>query len=294
MATRVQKPGIRTGADFLYHVQPRDLAKAGVEVVGFYLKRATREQVKAYHDAGLSVFMIHQRGYEGSGPTPAQSGAKHGAEASAQAVALGYPKGLPIVFASMGDYDNTGRNIAGSVAYWDAAKKANTTHASGAYGDWELLQQVGPRSALNVQAAAKGWSWDWAKNKWKGPHPTAHMLQHPSIVFSKPTTEWPGTRIDPLTVLRPFVAWAGEQTLTAPHQVIRLTKPLTKSPYVEALSRCLVAYGWYSGVQDEYGPNLENAWRQTQKRFGIPVTGVYDELGRVKLQQYINTHPVTL
>ena len=100
-------------------------------------------------------------------------------------------------------------------------------------------------------------------------------------------------RVDLNHVFKP--AWFSKLTptpLTAPHAVIRLTDPPTTSVYVEALSRCLVAYGWYSGVQDTYGPNLENAWRQTQKRFGLPVNGIYDELGRVKLQQYINTHPV--
>jgi len=216
-------------------------------------------------------------------------------KASSQALALGYPRTMPIVFASMGDYDNAGALTLKSKAYWDAARRANTTHPSGAYGDWDLLQQIGPVSALNVQAAARGWSWNWVTNKWRGPHPTAHLLQHASVALGSPTVEFPGSRIDPLTILRPFEAWTADKPkLTAPHAVIRLTDPYTTSPYVRALSECLAVYGWYGEAQDTYGPNLENAWRQTQKRFGLPVNGVYDELGRVKLQQYINSHPVDL
>jgi hypothetical protein len=207
---------------------------------------------------------------------------------------------MPIVFASMGDYDNTAKNVQGSKLYYEAAKKASA-YPAGAYGDWDLFNAIGP-TPLSVQAAAKAWSWDWAKNKWKGPHPTAHILQLPSRVVARPnvdnnpaTVNWYGTSVDPLDILKPTKAWypyVPALTLTAPHKVIRLTSPLTRSVYVRALAECLVAYGWYSRVQDTYGPNMENAWRQTQKRFGIPVTGVYDELGRVKLQQYINTHPV--
>lgn len=188
-------PGTQ-GADFLGHVDPAQLKAAGVKFVGVYLKNTTRAHIDAYHRAGIGVFLIHQNRKEGLQSDAAAQGALAGKQANVHAAALGYPKTLPIVFASMGDYDNTPTTLSRSIAYYRAAKAACTWPA-GAYGDTELLAAVGP-TALSCLAAAKSWSTGT---------PSAHLLQSPPAPVATPSRAWPGIEADRLDVLRPFTVW---------------------------------------------------------------------------------------
>jgi len=289
-------PGARKGADFLVHVDPLQLKVQGVTVVGFYMKhdshpnRTTREQIAAYHKAGISVFLIHQAGYEGKSTRPEFYGALHGAEAKARAKALGYPESMPIVFASMGDYDNIVSTLKGSAAYFNAAKKACAPYPAGLYGDWDIMSKVGP-TPLSVQAAAKSWSWDWATNKWKGVHPTAHILQRPSRIVAQPkvdkdptTANWYGTAVDPLDIVKQVTAW-GPGPDVAPSKPVLVAKPILKrtiSPRVNEQVKLLqrqLAYPWkwYTGPDDgKFYGMTQAAVKKMQAALKLPVNGVYD------------------
>jgi len=185
------------GADFLAHVDPAQLKAQGVRFVGVYLKNTTRAHIDAYHRHGVGVFLIHQNRKEGLLPDAAAQGALAGRQANVQAAALGYPKTLPIVFASMGDYDNTPATLPRSVAYFKAAKAACQWPA-GVYGDTELLSALGP-TPLSCLAAAKSWS--------TGTHPTAHLVQYPPTPVAIPKKGWPGIEADRLDVLQPITVW---------------------------------------------------------------------------------------
>jgi|GEM_PF-6624471 len=284
--------GARKGADFLYHVDPKQLKAAGVELVAFYLKRATVAQVKAYHDAGISVLMIHQRGYEGQLPNSAVIGREHGLEAKRQALALGYPTNLPIIFASMGDYDVTQKNIANSVAYWKAAKAAVAPFPCGAYGDWDLLQQIGGLSACNVQNAAKGWSFDWVLRKWRGIHPTAHMVQSPSVAFGSPSVVWPGTRIDWLDIVRTVTAWgptAPKPVVVAPRPTLRYRLPNMTGVEVKRLQDQLRYWKWSTGPSDgKFGRMTQAGVKNMQRSLKVTVDGVYGPQTAGALQRFLN------
>ena len=281
--------GARKAADFLVHVDPAQLKAGGYELVAFYLKAATKEQVRKYQDAGLSVLMIHQRGYEGK--LGATYGAKHGAEAKAQALALGYPTDLPIIFASMGDYDNAGPLTAKSVAYWKAAAAACKPYKAGVYGDWELLEQIGRESALNVQAAAKGWSWNWLTNKWRGAHPTAHMLQRPSIAYAKPVPGWAGVRIDPLDILRLTPGWAKAPVpqITVAKPTLKLRIPRMRGAEVVLLQRQLRFWGWSTGPADGvFGPVTADGVARMQLALKVKVDKVYGPVTAAAFQRFAN------
>ncbi len=282
--------GARKAADFLVHVDPAQLKAGGFELVAFYLKSATKEQVRAYQNAGLSVLMIHQRGYEGK--LGATYGAKHGAEAKAQALALGYPTDLPIIFASMGDYDNSGALTDKSVAYWRAAAAACKPYKAGVYGDWELLERIGRESALNVQAAAKGWSWNWLSNKWRGPHPTAHMLQRPSTAYARPVPGWAGVRIDPLDILRLTPGWAKNP----PAPVVRVAKPTLKlrtprmrGAEVVLLQRQLRFWNWSTGPADGvFGTVTQQGVKRMQSALKVTADGIYGPVTAAAYQKFAN------
>jgi hypothetical protein len=283
-------PGVRKGADFLVHVDPKQLKAQGVELVGVYLKNTTRGQIDAYHKAGISVFLIHQRGYEGKGPDPVGAGKKHGLEATQQAQALGYPKDAPIVFASMGDYDNTAATLPGSVAYWNAAK-STCGFPMGAYGDYELLDRIGAQGVCNVQAAAKAWSFDWVKMRWKGLHPTAHMEQKPSRVVATQSGVWYGVAVDPLNVIKTVKLWSGD----TPVAVVRVPPPTlrrTWKPWVNRnvtwLQKQLKGEGWYQGpLNGIFNKDTEASVKWMQAKIGLPATGVYDPVTAAKWQAYL-------
>ena len=291
---KAMTPGARKGADFLAHVDPGQLRAAGVEVVGFYLKNASKPIIAAYQQAGISVFLIHQRGYEGRGPNPAAAGHRHGLEATEQAQALGYPKDMPIMFASMGDYDNTLGTLSGSVAYWNAAQKA-CAYPAGVYGDHDLLQQLGPRSALSVQAAAKAWSYDWLRMKWKGPHPTAHMLQYPSIAFAKGSAQFPGERIDPLDILRPFKAWANllpdpvpVKLPAVPKPTLRRSRSIIPNAEVRKLQAQLKFFRWYKGPEDGlFWRQTEAGVKELQRKAGVLDDGIYGPVTAAAWQRFL-------
>ena len=283
----VHKPGVRKGADFLYHVDPKQLKANGVELVGFYLKRATKEQIDAYHKAGISVFLIHQRGYEGRLPDSAEWGRRHGEEANTQAAALGYPIELPIVFASMGDYDNGPDNVRRSAAYFAAARKACKWPA-GAYGDWDLFDAIGP-TALSVQAAAKAWSYDWIRRKWKGPHPTAHIVQRPSVrAYTPVLPDWPGAYVDPLDIVRAVSAWGPPSKTVPPYNPPTSwgVYPTIVKPVIQRNDkRAVVGYlqnvikykaGGGIRVTEQFGPQTESRVKDLQRLFGLPPTGIVD------------------
>lgn len=291
-------PGARKGADFLVHVDPLQLKVQGVTLVGVYLKNTTKAQIDAYHKAGISVFMIHQRGYEGRGPDPAGAGARHGIEAAAQAKALGYPRGLPIVFASMGDYDNTPTTIKGSVAYYNAAAKACRAggYLPGAYGDWDLFDAIGP-TALSCQAAAKSWSYNWFKKAWKGPHPTAHLLQYPSKAVAAPKAPFAGVRVDPLDVLKQVTVW-GPPLSAIVAKPVAVAKPILKrtiSPRVNEQVKLLqrqLAYPWkwYTGpIDGKFGPMTETAVKRMQSVVKVPVNGVYNVRDATAFSKFLTT-----
>ncbi len=290
-------PALRKGADFLYHVDPVQLKAQGVTLVGLYLKNTTKAHIAAYHKAGISVFMIHQRGYEGRLADSAAYGKAAGLEANRQATLLGYPKDLPIVFASMGDYDNTGTLTARSVAYYAAADLACEWPA-GAYGDHELFNAIGA-TPLSCQAAAKSWSWNWVTNKWRGVHPTAHLLQHPSRVVAVAITPWQGTRADPLDITRQVKAWGpGLPTPPAPKPVtpVVVAKPIlrrtisrTRNPEVVLLQRHLAFLHLYpaASIDGRYGPITQAAVKKLQLRLKRSVTGTYDSPTAKALQVYL-------
>lgn len=286
-------PGPKKGADFLVHVDPKQLAAQGVEIVGVYLKNTSRGQIDAYHKAGIAVFLIHQRGYEGRGPDPAGAGKRHGLEATAQAQALGYPKDMPIVFASMGDYDNTDSTLPGSIAYWNGAK-STCGYPMGIYGDWDLLQAIGAQGVLNVQAAAKAWSYDWARRRWKGVHPTAHMEQLPPRAVATQTAAWGGVYADWLNVFKSFKAWAG----TAPVTPVKVPKPVLRKRYLPRMTvnrqvtflqkQLAYPWGWYSGPFDgKFDADVEAAVKKMQQSLRLPATGVYDHVTAAKWQEFL-------
>lgn len=294
---KTHTPGARKGADFLAHVDPHQLKAQGVELVGVYLKNTTRAHIDAYHKAGVSVFLIHQRGYEGKGPNPAAAGTTAGLEAAQQAKALGYPKGLSIVFASMGDYDNTAATLPGSVSYFRAAAaalKAGGYMAAGAYGDWDLLARIGTESALNCQAAAKAWSWNWLAGKWRGPHPSAHLLQLPSRVVAKPEAGFPGVAVDPLDVLKPVQAW-GPGPDVPPTKPVVAAKPverrrfmLTGTLNVALLQQQLAFLKLYPyKVDGKFGKGTEDAVRRFQAQRKLSITGIYDQRTADALSKFL-------
>ena len=293
---RWHSPGPRKGADFLVHVDPQQLKVAGVEVVAMYLKNTTKEQVKAYHDAGLSVLLIHQRGYEGKGPNPAAAGAAHGAEAANQARALGYPSTLPIIFASMGDYDNTDTTIPGSVSYWNAARKAAAAGGypkAGVYGDWDLLARIGANSALNCQTAAKSWSFDWVARKWRGVHPTAHMVQYPSKVAATPVKgKWFGVAIDPLDLVKQVPAWAPgappvSKPVPVPKPTLRYRLPNMTGLEVRNLQAVMKFWGWHRGVVDgKFGRETASSVARMQTALKVPADKVYGPVTAAALQRF--------
>lgn len=288
--------GLKKAADFLVHVDPAQLKAGGFELVAFYLKSATKEQVRAYQNAGLSVLMIHQRGYEGK--LGATYGAKHGAEAKAQALALGYPTDLPIIFASMGDYDNSGALTAKSVEYLRAAVRAAAPYKFGIYGDHDLItaveadKELRGKSACTVQAAAKSWSWNWLTNKWRGPHPTAHMLQRPSTAYAKPVPGWAGVRIDPLDILRLTPGWAKNP----PAPVVRVAKPTLKlrtprmrGAEVVLLQRQLRFWNWSTGPADGvFGPVTQQGVKRMQSALKVAADGVYGPVTAAAFQKFAN------
>ena len=288
-------PGPRKGADFLAHVDPLQLKVQGVSLVGVYLKNTTRAQIDAYHAAGVNVFLIHQRGYEGRGTDPVGAGTRHGLEAAQQAKALGYPKGLAIVFASMGDYDNTAANIKGSVAYFHAAAKGCIAggYRPGAYGDADLFTAIGS-TALSCQAAAKAWSWDWVKGKWKGAHPTAHLLQYPSRAVAVPRAPWYGVRVDPLDILKQIVVW-GPGPDAPPVKPVRVAKPIlrrtisrTRNEEVVLLQRHLSFLKLYGATIDgRFGPLTQTAVKRLQVTLKRSITGVYDVPTAASLSKYL-------
>ena len=285
--------GARKGADFLVHVDPAQLKAQGVNLVGVYLKNTTKAQVAAYHKHGISVFLIHQRGYEGKGPTPAASGAKHGIEAATQAQALGAPKGLPIVFASMGDYDNNSTTLPGSVAYYQAAKRACEAggYKAGAYGDWDLLKALGP-TALSCQAAAKGWSFDWVIRKWRGPHVTAHLLQYPSKAVATPSALWAGVRVDPLDVLKPCSVWGPPAKVVPP---VKVAVPILKRQLIPRYDKQVVILQsqlrflklYTSSVDGKFGPVTQASVKRLQQMLKRSITGVYDQPTAVALSKFL-------
>ena len=273
---RVHHPAPRRAADFLSLVDPKVLRGNGIDVVFVYLKNITRDQIKAYHDAGLSVVLIHEARAT-DGLDGAVRGLAHGALAASQAKALGAPTDVPIVFASAGDYDVNAGNLAKSVAYWRAAKTAAAAagYAAGCYGDWDLLAAVGDESALNVQAAAKGWSWDWVARKWRGVHRTAHLLQAPSSVLNpKPSVQWPGSRVDFNDIVRPIRAWypvpkpkpkPPVPVVVVPGSNLRLTWPRTRNSDVKALNNLLRFFGWAKTTGDVFDAGTKAGVVRMQK-----------------------------
>ena len=289
---KTHTPGPRKGADFLAHVDPHQLKAQGVELVGIYLKNTTKELIKGYHDAGISVFLIHQRGYEGKGPTPAAAGTAAGLEAATQAKALGYPTTLPIVFASMGDYDNTTTTLSGSVAYFlaaSAALKSGGYLSAGAYGDRELLDAIGIRSDLGCQAAAKGWS--WFLGKWRGLSAYTHIEQLPSRAVAVPVKGWPGVRVDPLNIIKPIKAWGPGPDVIP----VRVAKPIlrrtiikTPNPEVALLQRHLKFLKLYSATVDgKYGPVTQESVKRLQSLLKRSITGTYDVATAAALSKYL-------
>lgn len=292
---RVHTAGPRKAADFLSLVDPKVLRGNGIDVVFVYTKNITKEQVKAYHDAGCSVVLIHQRGYEGKLPNSSAYGRKHAAEANAKAAELGYPKDCPIVFASMGDYDNSGVITNSSVAYFDAVR-AVCEWPVGAYGDWDLLDRIGDRSVLNVQNAAKGWSWDWLLNKWRGPHRTAHMVQAPSSVLNpKPSVEWPGSRVDFNDILRPIRGWypvapkpkPPAPVVVVPKSSLKLTWPRMRNSDVQALNNLLRFFGWAKVSGNVFDAATKAGVVRMQKALKVPADGWYGPKTRPALEAFL-------
>lgn len=291
---KAHTPGARKGADFLVHVDPAQLKAQGVELVGMYLKNTTRERIDAYHKAGISVFLIHQRGYEGRGPDPAGAGRRHGEEANVQAAALGYPLDMPIVFASMGDYDNTAATIPGSVAYAKAAKRA-CRWPVGWYADWDLQEVLAKEApgVFNVQTAARAWSFDWIRRRYRGIHPAVHIEQRPPRAVAKQNVsddpnrlDWYGVAVDPLNIIKPINGWSNRITppppakppvqVTVARPTLRWRLPNMSGAEVILLQRQMKFWRWYTGpVNGRFGTVTRDAVKKMQRALRVPVDGIY-------------------
>lgn len=297
------KTGRRT-ADFLELVHPDTLKKNEVGVVLVYLKNITRAQIDAYHKAGLGVILIHEARAT-DGLAGAAKGTEHGRAAALKLAELGAPVDVPVMFSSAGDYDNTPATLPASVAYWRAAKKAAVPYLAGCYGDWDLLDAVGDESALNMQTAAKAWSWNWLARVWRGAHRTAHLVQMPSTQIAPTgTREWPGIRVDFSDVLRPIRAWypAPPQppkpvappapkppaSMYVPRSSLKLTMPRTVSGDVLALRKILRFFGWTKAAPAAvYDRETANAVKIMQTKLGVTPDGWYYTETRQALEAFL-------
>lgn len=196
------------GADYATPLEPAEVKALGYEFVARYINGKTthwkvltpgeRDHLFA---VGLGIILVFETSAERplSGPV---AGARDGQIAAMHAAYLGYPRSMPIVAAV--DIDVTAANRDVVTGYWEAFADA-CPHPTGVYGDYDIIELVRHRSALNWQANA---AW-WSRNPHDPPKSWKKLRIHPATHIRQQTQQnIPGVgSLDPNTTLRPFTAW---------------------------------------------------------------------------------------
>jgi len=182
-------------------INPALIRAAGFEFVARYLRNTTPEELNKIIAAGLGFVPIFQSVGSAAALLGYERGVNDGLLATRQALLLGYPQTEPIIRTC--DTDAIPKNLPVILDYMRGFNQT-CPHPQAYYGDWDLLEILGPYGVLNVQAASKGWSFDWIKRTWKGTHPFAHVQQNIQTPFQ-------GSAIDANDVVRPVQVWAGRR-----------------------------------------------------------------------------------
>lgn len=161
-------------------------------------KAATGAEVDTIHAAGCAFLAVWEQGaadWQQGSPR----GVEHGRLAVAFAKSIGYPPGLPILFAfdsnaTAGD----SRARAYGVAAADAVNLSG--YGFGIYGDLDVIRVLQDRSELNWLAGARAWS--SRPPRYRPEDEPDYQLVHVRQVIDGSSVNY-----DRNVALRPFPAW---------------------------------------------------------------------------------------
>lgn len=170
-------------------------------------KAATRAEVDTIHSAGCAFLGVWEQG-AADWEQGTATGSLHGQLAAGFAKSLGYPAGLPILFA----YDT---NVAAAdqraLAYGNAA--ADRVEAAGwtfgIYGDLDVIRMLQGRSALNWLAGARSWSS-------RPPFYKPENEPDYDLVHVRQVIDGSSVNYDRNITLRPFQAWLPHEVVVVP------------------------------------------------------------------------------
>lgn len=181
-------------ADYVTRVTPKVLNARGIKGVFRYIdgtcgssspspKCLTTAEMMTLLAGGIAVTPVFEK-YAARCLEGHSAGLFDGKAAVSDLTFLKYPAGTNILVAF--DTDITKGNLAGAIGYWQAF--CDVAMQSGfrcsIYGDKDLLDavlslQAAYHGVTNVQANARGWSWNWIMRKWGGLSSNAHLDQQP-------------------------------------------------------------------------------------------------------------------
>ncbi|MBS0175741.1 MAG: DUF1906 domain-containing protein [Nitrospira sp.] len=174
-----------------------DVASAGYIGIVRYLgqyepKRCTPAEIADAHAHGLSVMLV----YEDDAESPLggfTAGRDHGARATLQAEALGYPSESVICFAV--DFDATAAQLETVAQYLDGIRSV-TNHPIGLYGSWLTIATLG--GSVDYRWQCEAWSGD-------AVHPSADLYQR--IYPTRTIPDTPNSAYDEDVILTTFRGW---------------------------------------------------------------------------------------
>jgi hypothetical protein len=213
-------PGL--GVDYSFaRPDPRALSRAGVRFVSRYLaflpnsKVITAGERDALWAAGLALLLNWEQS-EGDFLQPAK-GPVHGAEASRQALALGYPRSLPILVSC--DQEAKRSDFAKAVQYFEGFAAAARGYPLGVYAQSELANLLVARGLVSVVWGPMATAWNHGV-----PYDRIDFRQ-----FKHPSDRWPalrpfGAHIDVNVAERGLAVWvpagAGVEPVAADGPVV--------------------------------------------------------------------------
>lgn len=172
------------GVDYSFaRPSPTVLAANGVRFVSRYLsavrlnpKNVTRAEVDALHEAGIGVLLNFEQA-TGDVLGGAPMGEHNAALAVEQAVDLGYPPGLPIIYS----FDTGPQQRATAEAYYRAAE-AVTAAAGWTTGLYAGIDAI-------AWADADGWATGF---RWQATAWSTAVARTPAAALAKAEARWPG------------------------------------------------------------------------------------------------------